>query len=92
MTTVTAPERHSAISKVDKRSDLTPAGRHDFGLPSNICVTHGNRPAAMLAPSVGLQIRQIRIPGDVNPGGGIAGRSQEGADLHLVTLEQHDLN
>src|ERR1700724_3777229 len=71
VTTVTAPERQSAISEICKRSDLTPGGRHDFGLPSNICVSHGNRTAAMFAPSVGLQIRQVRIPGDVNPWYGI---------------------
>jgi hypothetical protein len=46
----------------------------------------------MIAPSVGLQISQIRIPGDVNPRGSFARRSQEGTDLHLVTLEQQDLN
>ena len=54
VTTVTAPECQSAISKIGKRSNLTTGGRHDFGLPSNICVAHGNRAAAMLAPSVGL--------------------------------------
>jgi hypothetical protein len=54
VTTVTAPERQSVTSKIGERRDLAPGSRHDFGLPPDVCVAHGNRAAAVLAPGIGL--------------------------------------
>ncbi len=54
MAAVAAAERQGAISKIAKRRDRTPTDRDDLGRPGNIGVTHGDRPAAMVAPCVGL--------------------------------------
>ncbi len=92
MATVAAAEGQGAISKIGKRSDRAAADRDDLSGPADIGVTHGDRPAAMVAPRVGLQIRKVGIPCDVNARHRIAGCGQKGAYLRLVTLEQHDLD
>jgi hypothetical protein len=90
--TIAAAERQSAVPKIGQLSDLTSAGRNDLGRPTYIGVAHGDRPAAMVAPRLGLETGEVCIPCDVNARSGIAGRRQYGANLRLVTLEQHDLN
>src|SRR6516162_9637640 len=47
---------------------------------------------ATVAPYIGLKIREVRVPGDVDAGRMIAGAGQERANLRFVTLEQHNLN
>ena len=54
VTTVAAANRQGAISKIGKRSDRTPGWGDDFGRSAYIGVTHGCRPAAMVAPCIGL--------------------------------------
>ncbi len=54
MAAVAAAERQGAISKIAKRNDRTPTDRDDLRRPGDIGVTHGDRPASMVTPCVGL--------------------------------------
>ena len=54
VTTVAAAKRQGAISKIGKRSDRTPGWGDDFGRPAYIRVAHGDWPAPMVAPGIGL--------------------------------------
>ncbi len=92
MAAVAAAERQRTISKSGERSDRAPTDCDDLGCPAEIGVAHGDRAAGMAAPHIGLQIREVGVPGDVDTRRGIAGRGQEGAYLRLVTLEQYDLD
>src|SRR5690348_7517742 len=55
MSAVATAERQGAVPEIGERRHRTAADRDDLGLPAEIGVAHGNRPAAMLAPGIGLQ-------------------------------------
>jgi len=46
----------------------------------------------VIAPGIGLQIGEIGIPRYVNARHRVRGRGQERGNLHLIALEQHDLD
>src|SRR5262249_25376960 len=89
MAAVAAAESQLAALEIGKTGDGPAGDCDDFGHPAQIRITHRNRPAAALAPHVGLDIGEIGVPADVDARQGIAGRGEEGRDLRLVTLKQH---
>src|SRR6516164_4291388 len=92
MAAIAAAERQRAVSQIRKRDDPPSTDSDDLRRPADIRVPHGNRLAAAVAPYIGLKIREVRVPGDVDAGRMIAGASQERANLRWVALEQYNLN
>src|SRR5712692_1330358 len=92
MAAITAAKRQYTIFKVGKRCDRPPLYRNDLGHPAEIGIAHGDWSAAMAAPGIGLQIREICIPRNVDARRRIAGRSQQSLDLPLVAQEEYDLD
>src|ERR1700731_3079014 len=92
MAAVAAAERQRAVLEIGDRRHRAPGDRDDLGHPAYIRIAHRDRSAAVVAPGIGLNISEVRIPSDVDARQRIAGQGQEGSDLRLVALKQHDPN
>src|SRR4249920_2451500 len=66
MAAVAAAERQRAVPQIGERGDRPAAHRDDLGRPADIRIAHGNRPASVVAPRIGLQIREVGVPTDVD--------------------------
>jgi hypothetical protein len=89
---ITASEGQGSISEVSQGSNRTAFDRYDLGPPGDIGVAHGDRPAAMIAPDVGLEKGKIGVPGDVDAWRRVTRRGQQRNYLCLITLEQYDFD
>jgi hypothetical protein len=92
MAAVAAAEGEGAVFKIGKRSNRPPGYRDDPGRPAHVGIAHRDRPATVVAPGIGLDIGEVRIPCDVDARQRLARRGQEGGDLRLVALKQHHLD
>src|SRR5262245_42656752 len=63
---VPAAKRKCSIFQIGERGNWTAGDRDDLRHPAQIGVAHGNRAAAMAAPFIGLQVSEVRVPGDVD--------------------------
>jgi hypothetical protein len=85
-------QRQRAIFKIGQRRDWPAARRNDFSRLAEIGIAHRDWPAAVVAPGIGLHIGEIGIPGYVNSRRRVRGPGQERGNLHLIALEQHNLD
>jgi hypothetical protein len=92
MAAVSATQRKRTTFKIGQLGNRPAARRDDDGRPAEIGIAHRDRPAAVIAPGIGLQIGEIGIPRYVNARHRVRGRGQQRGNLHLVALEQHDLD
>ena len=46
----------------------------------------------MATPLIGLQVRKVCVPGDINTRHGLAWLGEKREDLRLIALKQYDLN
>src|ERR1700730_13143347 len=89
---VAAAKGQGAALKIGKLGDRPAGYRNDLGHPAHISIAHRDRSATVVAPGIGLDKSEVRIPSDVDVWQGLARRSQQGGDLRLVALKQHDLD
>src|SRR5712675_123477 len=66
MAAVAASERQGAVLEIRKRRHRAPGDRDDLGHPTHIRIAHRDRSAAVVAPGIGLDISEVRIPSDVD--------------------------
>src|SRR5262245_22896898 len=92
MAAVAAAERQGAVLQIGKRSDRPTGDRNDLGHPADIGIAHRDRSAMVVAPGIGLEVCEVRIPCDVDARQRLAWQGKEGGDLCLVALKQHDLD
>src|SRR5262245_47384498 len=79
-------------SDVRDRDNRAAGRRHNLCHPADIGVTHGNWPAALAAPYIGLQISEIGIPGDINIRHAFAEGLQKCTHLRLIALEEDNFD
>jgi len=89
---IATTQRQRAIFKIGQLRNWPVARRNDFSRPAEICIAHRDWPAAVVAPGIGLQIGEIGIPSYVDSRRRVRGPGQERGNLHLIALEQHDLD
>src|SRR5436305_2720573 len=89
MAAVAAAERERAVLEIGKLRYRSPGDGDDLGHPAHIRIAHGDRSATVVAPGIGLDKSEVRIPADVDARQRRAGRGEEGFDLRLVALKQH---
>src|SRR5262245_20799267 len=92
MPAIAAAQRKRTTSDVRERGNGAAARRHNLCHPADIGITHGNWPAALAAPYVGLQISEIGIPGDIDVRHAFAKRLQKCAHLRLIVLEENNFD
>src|SRR5258706_15558046 len=92
MAAVAAAERQGSVFEIGKPSNRPPGYRDDLGRPAHIAIAHRDRSATVVAPGIGLDIGEVRIPSDVDARQRLARQGQESSDLRLVALKQHHLD
>ena len=92
MPAVAAAQRERTIPEIGKLRNGSTGHGDDLAHPAQIGVAHRNRAATPLAPCIGLDEGEVRIPSDIDPRQRRAGRCEKGGHLHLVALKQHHLD
>jgi hypothetical protein len=92
MPAVAAAKRQRPAFEIGKLGDRPAGDRDDLGHPANIRIPHRDRPAAMVAPGISLDIGEVGIPSDVDARQRVTGQGEEGSDLRLVALKQNDFD
>src|SRR5258706_13850858 len=92
MAAVAAAERQGSVFEIGKPSNRPPGYCDDLGRPAHISIAHRDWSATVVAPGIGLDIGEVRIPSDVDARQRLAGHRQEGGDLRLIALKQHYLD
>ena len=92
MAAVAAAEGQGAVLEIGKHGHRPAGDRDDLGRPAHVRIAHRDRPATVVAPGIGLDKGEVRIPSDVDARQRLAGHGEEGGDLRLVALKQHHLD
>jgi hypothetical protein len=92
MAAVAAAESERSSPDIGERGDRPPSDSDDLGHPADISIAHRDRSTTLVAPGIGLEKSEVRIPSDVDARQRLTGQSQEGGDLRLVALKQHDFD
>src|SRR4029077_17304744 len=66
MAAVAAAEGQGAVFEIGEPSDRPTGYRDDLGGPAHISIAHRDRSATVVAPGIGLDIGEVRIPSDVD--------------------------